>query len=97
MLQVSPETVSWYQRAMAERPDSVEMLREVDVPALVLWGDEDGMSPQSEQDIMLEALSDAHASEIAGSGHLSAIEQPAQVGGALADFLTRIQRSGMSG
>ena len=97
MLQVSPETVSWYQRAMAARPDSVEMLREVHVPALVLWGDEDGMSPLSEQNTMLEALSDAHASEIANSGHLSAIEQPAHVGGELADFLTRIQRSGMSG
>jgi pimeloyl-ACP methyl ester carboxylesterase len=46
---------------------------------------------------MLEALSDAQASEIPGSGHLSAIEQPAHVGRALADFLTHIQRSGMSG
>ena len=51
-------------------PDSVEMLQEVDVPALVLWGDEDGMSPLSEQNIMLEALPDAHASEIPNSGHL---------------------------
>ncbi|MBM02985.1 MAG: alpha/beta hydrolase [Micrococcales bacterium] len=97
MLQVSPETVSWYQRAMAARPDSVDMLTEVHVPALVLWGDEDGMSPLSEQNTMREALSDAQASEIPGSGHLSAIEQPAHVGRALADFLTHIQRSGMSG
>ena len=55
------------------------------------------MSPLSEQNIMLEALSDAYASEIPNAGHLSAIEQPAHVGGALADFLIRIQRSGMSG
>ena len=95
--QVSPETVSWYQRAMAARPDSVEMMREVDVPALVLWGDEDGMSPLSEQNTMLEALSDAQAREVPNSGHLSAIERPAHVARALADFLTRIQRSGVSG
>ena len=54
-------------------------------------------APSSDVVAALEALSDAHASEIPVSGHLSAIEQPAYVGRELADFLTRIQRSGMSG
>ena len=92
-----PMTVAWYQRAMADRPDSVETLSGVDVPALVLWGDEDQMSPIAEQQIMLDALRDARSAAIPGAGHLSAIEQPELVARELVDFLTRVQRAGISG
>ena len=92
-----PAAVAWYQRAMADRPDSVATLGAADVPALVLWGDEDSMSPPSEQQVMIDALRDARSKEVPASGHLSAIEAPEIVGAELVDFVTRVQRAGMSG
>lgn len=92
-----PMTVAWYQRAMSDRPDSVETLSGVTVPALVLWGEEDVMSPIAEQQIMLDVLRDTRSKAIPGAGHLSAIEQPELVACELVDFLTRVQRAGISG
>jgi len=97
MRTADPMTVAWYQRAMADRPDSVQTLSSVDVPALVLWGEEDVMSPAAEQRIMLDVLRDARSASIPGAGHLSAIEQPEPVARELVDFLTRVQRAGISG
>ena len=84
-----PETVAWYQRAMAARPDSLAMLASLSIPALVLWGDEDAISPEPEQRAMLEALSHATAQVVAGSGHLAAVEAPDAVSEALIAFLRR--------
>ena len=86
-----PAAVAWYQRAMAERPDSHPTLRAFDAPALVLWGDEDALSPESEQQSMLGALSNGHHAVIAGAGHLSAVEQPAGVSEALLQFVSTVQ------
>ena len=97
MRSADPMTIAWYQRAMADRPDSVQTLSSVDVPALVLWGEEDVMSPIAEQHIMLDVLRDARSASIPSAGHLSAIEQPEPVARELVDFLTRVQRAGISG
>ena len=39
-----PQAAAWAQRAMAARPDSLDMLRATDVPALVVRGDEDALA-----------------------------------------------------
>ena len=39
-----PAAAAWAQRAMAARPDSLDTLRAADVPALVLWGEEDALA-----------------------------------------------------
>lgn len=93
----SPATVAWYQRAMANRPDSREVLAAAQIPALVLWGGEDVMSPEGEQRLMLDALRDVRGVEVPGAGHLSAIEQPDLVTGEIVEFLTRIRRASISG
>ncbi len=36
--QADASAVAWYQRAMAERPDSLSDLADVDPPTLVVWG-----------------------------------------------------------
>lgn len=82
-----PESVAWYQRAMAARPDSLATLRSLAVPALVLWGDEDAISPESEQRAMLDALAHGRAAVIPTSGHLAAVERPDAVSAALTGFL----------
>lgn len=82
-----PDTIAWYQRAMAARPDSFATLAALDVPCLVLWGQEDALSPQADQQAMLDSLRDGSAHVIAGCGHLSAVEDPDAVSAALVQFL----------
>ncbi len=80
------DTVAWYQRAMALRPDSMDVLAGLDVPALVIWGPEDALSPRAEQDLMIDALIDGRLVLIESAGHLALIERPDAVSEAIADF-----------
>lgn len=89
-----PAAVGWAQRAMAVRPDSLPALAIFARPALVLWGEEDVMSPRSEQDLMLAALPDARLKVVTGAGHLAVLEDPAQTTAALLAFLAGVRRSG---
>lgn len=90
--QADPSSVAWYQRAMAARPDSHDLLRSLSAPALVLWGSEDALSPSAEQATMLAALGSARESVIEGVGHLSAVEDPAAVTAQLQEFLGSLPR-----
>ena len=87
-----PHAVAWAQRAMAARPDSLADLASLAVPALVVWGIEDGMSPRAEQDLMVDALRDARLVVVTESGHLSTVEAPDQVAAALVTFLADVKR-----
>jgi pimeloyl-ACP methyl ester carboxylesterase len=87
-----PESVAWIQRAMAARPDSFDVLRATQVPALVIVGDEDALSPLPDAEAMVEALPDARLVTIATSGHLSAMEVPDDVTTALRDFLVEVEQ-----
>jgi pimeloyl-ACP methyl ester carboxylesterase len=87
-----PVAVAWAQRAMAARPDSLADLASLAVPALVVWGVEDGMSPRAEQDLMVDAMRDARLVVVTGSGHLSTVEAPEQVADALVTFLADVKR-----
>jgi pimeloyl-ACP methyl ester carboxylesterase len=86
-----PETVACYQRAMAARPDSRDVLAQVSAPSLVVWGDEDALSPREEQDLMLASLSDAKLVVVEKAGHLANVERPDAVTAALLGFLTRVR------
>jgi pimeloyl-ACP methyl ester carboxylesterase len=87
-----PAAVAWAQRAMAARPDSLPDLASLAVPALVVWGVEDDMSPRPEQDLMVDAMRDARLVVVTESGHLSTVEAPEQVADALVTFLADVRR-----
>jgi pimeloyl-ACP methyl ester carboxylesterase len=73
--------------AMVKRPDSVPTLATIDVPVLLLCGEEDPVSPPSEMAAIAGGLSDATFVKIPGAAHLSNIEQPALFNDALYKFL----------
>lgn len=83
----SPAAAAWAQRAMAARPDSLDALRAVPGPALVVLGDEDELSTRADADAMVDALPDARVVVLPGSGHLSALEVPAAFTAVLGRFL----------
>ena len=85
-----PAAAAWAQRAMAVRPDSLDTLRATDVPALVLWGEEDALASRADVDAMVEALPQARLEVLAGSGHLTAVEVPADFDAAVGAFLTTL-------
>lgn len=86
--QTPAPTVAWYQRAMAQRPDSHDLLSRCDIPVTLIWGDADVMSLRSDQEQMLRAMPHAALRVIEGAGHLSAIEKPDEVSGYLLQHLT---------
>ncbi|RSM78800.1 alpha/beta hydrolase [Amycolatopsis sp. WAC 01375] len=74
-----PSGVAWAARAMAARPDSLETLRSADVPALVVVGEEDGLTPLEEANTLVETLPDATLVVLPEAGHLTPLEDPAGV------------------
>lgn len=85
-----PPAVAWAQRAMAARPDSFDVLRGLAVPALVIVGDEDEMSPPQEAEAMVEALPDGRLARVPQAGHMSSMEAPEAFNEALTAFLTSL-------
>ncbi|HSE27189.1 MAG TPA: alpha/beta fold hydrolase [Gemmatimonadales bacterium] len=73
--------------AMRDRADSRPLLPTLDVPALVLVGAEDGITPPAEAEAMAAALPGAMLREIPEAGHMASLEQPEVVTAAIAEFL----------
>jgi pimeloyl-ACP methyl ester carboxylesterase len=82
-----PAAAAWAQRAMAARPDSLDTLRSADVPALVVWGEEDALASRADVDAMVEALPQGRLAVVPAAGHLSAVERPDVFDQVVADFL----------
>jgi 3-oxoadipate enol-lactonase len=75
------------QETIRDRADSRPTLPTIDVPVLVLVGDEDGMTPPADAEAMVTALPDARFSRIARAGHLAPLERPDAVAAAVREFL----------
>ena len=87
-----PQAVAWAQRAMAARPDSLDVLAGLDVPAAVIVGEMDTMTPLAEAQLMADALPDAELTVIPSVGHLSSLEAPETFNGAVRALLRRVAR-----
>lgn len=81
--------VAWSQRAMAARPDSTVVLAGLDVPATVVVGAEDGLTPLAAARVMVDTLPDAVLTVVPAAGHLSPLEAPREVGRALTGLVVR--------
>lgn len=76
--------IAWAQRAMAARPTRLTAVEDLEVPGLVLRGAEDELSTQSSAEAMAERLRRQSTLKVVPrAGHLSAVESPAVVAGAL--------------
>jgi pimeloyl-ACP methyl ester carboxylesterase len=79
--------IAWAQRAMAARPDSSDLLRETDVPTLIIRGEQDGLIPADEADALVSLMPKAELVVLAGAGHLPPLEVPEEFTGAVARWL----------
>jgi pimeloyl-ACP methyl ester carboxylesterase len=90
MRKMSPEDVAQVQRGMAARPDSVDTLKTINVPTLLVTGDEDVLTGVNEAELMRQHVSGSQLRVIPKAGHYSPWEQPEEVGKVLRQFLERV-------
>src|SRR5215469_13842337 len=57
MLKMSPADVAQVQRGMAERPDSIPTLKTINVPTLILIGEEDTLTTVADGELMRNHIS----------------------------------------
>jgi 3-oxoadipate enol-lactonase len=87
---MSPKDVALVQRGMAERPDSVGDLRTINVPTLILIGEDDGLSTVADGELMRQQIRGSQFTVIPKAGHYSPWERPEAVGALLRQFLDTV-------
>jgi 3-oxoadipate enol-lactonase len=86
MRKMSPSDIAQVQRGMAERLDSVPTLKTIDVPTLILIGEEDGLSTPADGELMRQNISRSQFKLIPKAGHYAPREQPEEVGKLIRQF-----------
>jgi 3-oxoadipate enol-lactonase len=87
MRKMSPEDVAQVQRGMAARPDSIETLKTINIPTLLVTGDEDQMTGVNEAELMRQHIPGSQLRVIPKAGHYSPWEQPQDAASILRQFL----------
>jgi pimeloyl-ACP methyl ester carboxylesterase len=86
----TPAGVAAAQRGMARRPDSTPTLAAIACPALVVVGEQDGLTPPAESEKIAKGIRGAKLVRIPNAGHLPCIESPEPFTKALAEFFGRL-------
>ena len=89
MRKMSPEDVALVQRGMAERSDSIETLKTINVPTLIITGDEDTATGVPEAELMKRHIAGSEMKVVAKAGHYSPWEQPEEAGRLIRQFVDR--------
>ena len=87
MRKMSAEDISLVLRGMAERPDSVADLKNINVPTLIAIGEEDVLSTVADGELMRQNIAGSQLKVIPKAGHYAPWEQPEAVGTVLRQFL----------
>ncbi len=74
--------------ALMARPDSTPTLATIDVPTLIVVGDEDVLTPVSDARAMHAAIPGSRLEILAGAGHVSNLERPAAFNHVASEFLS---------
>ena len=77
--------------AMMARVDSTATLPTIDVPTLVIMGDEDALIPRSDGQILHDAIRGSRLEVIEHAGHVSNMERPAAFNHVLSEFLASLE------
>ena len=83
----TPAGIAAVQRGMAERPDSAPTLASINVPTLLMCGEEDAVTPLAEMRAMHAQIKGSVFAPIPRAGHLSVFENSADSTKAIRKFL----------
>lgn len=82
--------VAWSQRAMADRPDTTDVVTGSKLPALLIVGDDDSITPVQGMEKLAQNMVNARLTTIEGAGHMAPYEQPQAVAHAINEFLNEV-------
>jgi pimeloyl-ACP methyl ester carboxylesterase len=80
------------QLGMGERPDSMPTLKTINVPTLIMVGEEDTLTPPADAEQMHKGIAGSELLRVPEAGHFSPFEQPLFAGKALRTFLDALPR-----
>jgi 3-oxoadipate enol-lactonase len=78
--------------AMAERPDSVTLLKQITCPTQIIVGEQDIATPPADAELMADQIPDARLAIIPGAAHLSNLEQPGLFNETVRSFVANVTR-----
>ena len=87
MRKMSPEDVSLVLRGMGERPDSVPDLKYINLPTLIVMGEEDVLATGGDGELMRQNIPGSRLKMIPKAGHYAPWERPEAVAPLLRQFL----------
>jgi len=93
MAQAPTDGVVGALEAMMLRPDSTPLLASIDVPTLIVVGEEDVPTPVKESRAMHERIPGSILEVIVSAGHLANLERPAAFNHVLSEFLFSLTAS----
>ena len=93
MLEQSSDGIIAALTAMACRPSSTSSLGDIQVPTLVIRGEEDALMPTRSVNSLARLIPGAKLEVMRGAGHLPMMETPDQFNSALRRFLREIRPS----
>lgn len=87
MLRQPKATVAAALKAMRDRPDRRELLKQLRVPVLVVVGEHDPITPPAAAQVIADSSKDAELVVVPGAAHLSPMERPQELNEALIAWL----------
>jgi pimeloyl-ACP methyl ester carboxylesterase len=78
--------------AMAERPDSVPLLKQITCPTQIIVGELDQATPPAEAKLMADQIPNAHLAIIPQAAHLTNLEQPEPFNHIVANFVSELSK-----
>lgn len=91
LTQHNPRGIAAAARGMAQREDSRDFLAALDLPTLILCGDQDAISPPEEMRALAESMRQSKFAVIPNSGHMSPCENPAAFAREIVAFLESVE------
>jgi 3-oxoadipate enol-lactonase len=86
----SVDSIVGASEAMMNRPDATSLLATIDVPTLIIVGEEDVLTPPKESRAMHAAIPGSRLEIIPSAGHVSNVERPAAFNQVLTEFIAGV-------
>ncbi len=91
ILGTKPEGIITDLMAMAVRPDSTDLLPQIECPTLIIVGEDDQATPVADSEYLADRIPKSTLAVIPKAGHLSNLEQPQAFNDALGSFLQKLE------
>ncbi len=86
----NPKGVAAALHAMGNRPDSIETLRTIEVPTLIVVGEKDALTPPADARTMQDGIAGSRLEIIPSAGHMTPVEAPDRFAEVLRTFVASL-------